>query len=108
MKSAYFGLLGLMSGSFSALEQPELVNDGTRFEPPIVLEFVGAGAGLAAPEVEDGAAARHGVAHQRPVHIVVGPGAPGLIQAAGVIGQHPVTEEIAQHAADARGPGDER
>src|SRR5471032_2111815 len=70
------------------------------FEAPVLLEVVGAGAALAAAEIEHAATAQAGAAHQFPVHEIVAGQFARLGRAAAVIGQHLVAEVEAQHAAD--------
>jgi sugar transferase (PEP-CTERM/EpsH1 system associated) len=67
-------------------DQPVVVGDRTRLEPPVALEAEGPGSALAAPEVEHGAPAVGGPSHQLPIHQVVGSERPGLGNAAGIVG----------------------
>jgi sugar transferase (PEP-CTERM/EpsH1 system associated) len=80
------GIGGVDVGQVAGADQPVVVSDRPRLEPPIALEAEGPGAALAAPEIEHGAPAVSGAAHELPVHQVVGSKRAGLGRASGVVG----------------------
>jgi hypothetical protein len=84
-------------------DQPILIGDRTRLEAPMAFQVVGAGAQLAAAEVEDRATALDAAAHQRPTHQIVGGQGPGIGVAACPVRHHAVAVEIAEDARDGAG-----
>ena len=56
-------------GGFAARRETKLVSERGRFEPPIALERIGAGAGFAAAEIEPAAAALASPAHDFPASV---------------------------------------
>jgi sugar transferase (PEP-CTERM/EpsH1 system associated) len=59
-------------GHPAGADQPIVVSDRARLEAPVALEAEGTGSVLAAPEIEHGAPAVGGPAHQLPIHQVIG------------------------------------
>jgi sugar transferase (PEP-CTERM/EpsH1 system associated) len=70
--SPVLGIGRVEVGQAAGSNQPVVVGDRTRLEAPVALEAEGAGAALAAPEIEHGAPVVGSPAHQLPIHQVIG------------------------------------
>src|SRR3546814_11204457 len=85
-------------GHLGEPQQAVLVVERLRLEAPMLLEGVGAGADLAAAEIEDAQAGLAGAVHDSPVYEVVGGKVPGRPAAAALVGQQPDAETAGGHA----------
>src|SRR3546814_11308166 len=76
------------SSDVCSSDLPVLVKERRRLEAPVHLEGIGAGADLAAAEIEDAPSRLAGAPHHSPVHEVVGGVNPGRPAPAAIVGQH--------------------
>src|SRR5262245_43824782 len=87
-KHPELGVERVQIGDLASRRKPELIDQRGWLKAPKGLEVIGAGAKLAAAEVEQTKAALAGAPHHLPVHEVVCRQAPRFSRAAAVIGQH--------------------